>query len=710
MALSIINRPQGVVLGDCLAATIDEDYAGKATVNTTTPHGLSNGDYVYITSNVEDYNGFWTITVIDGFHFFLIQYPGGPEVAYIVDAAITYCPEESTHTWNAVHLPIVYELESDTYPTNNVSTARTVSSFTDDNGYTNLNLSGSLGTFEELSFIEISGTSALDGVYQIFGKASTSDITINLVYSGLYSFAGGTVKLYFSNYHVLVEVWAGIKSGHTWEALKPYEKAATLKLIPDADNRIKFSINEILKAYITTRNNTLLSSLPNNTDFWCNFYIKFAEAYDESNGYTITTTEEAMTSDLGNFEGFAANAELEFKNLYSGSLTQYLMTHAAAKFLTLFTVPVLFGCSEETPDCYQDVSFVKGSAAAVIQKQYMTNGVVQLTETETIPEGEGVFRVPLSANCAYDRVDVTVVQTQPANGDFIDTLSPATSIPPGNAWVWNSNKARVIVPNSFATTQELRIPFNSTSGILYTFNLDLDILDGGNGAGNYSRIIVYLTDGVTYSNNFDTNNLPLGTQTIVVPITATQDWPYIEIVALSNNNPGGFARIIDLDRITADPGAEGESVSETKTFEIDCGCSNEEINLAWLNNLGGFDYWKFKAFKDHIIEIKEAGETRQNILPSWPKSYGSDATTIRKQTYRKSGKQFLVRSQHVTLDELEAIAFIKSSVLVQEVVSRSDRRTVLVDEDSFTVFKEDDKLYQISFTIRYTNDIPSQRV
>lgn len=703
MALSIINRPQGVVLGDCLAATIDEDYAGKATVNTTTPHGLSNGDYVYITSNVEDYNGFWTITVIDGFHFFLIQYPGGPEVAYIVDAAITYCPEESTHTWNAVHLPIVYELESDTYPTNNVSTARTVSSFTDDNGYTNLNLSGSLGTFEELSFIEISGTSALDGVYQIFGKASTSDITINLVYSGLYSFAGGTVKLYFSNYHVLVEVWAGIKSGHTWESLKPYEKAATLKLIPDADNRIKFSINEILKAYITTRNNTLLASLPNNTDFWCNFYIKFAEAYDESNGYTITTTEEAMTSDLGNFEGFAANAELEFKNLYSGSLTQYLMTHAAAKFLTLFAVPVLFGCSEETPDCYQDVSFVKGSAAAILQKEYFTNNISQLITTDSIPSGEGVFRSPIEAECGYDEVKLTLF----ADG-VIGSLSGVQNTDTGN-YSWSFTDDYISANRSNPAWADSRIGYipitlidTTPAALQITFDYEY-ILNSGSAATSFDINIYLLSAGLSQEDLETTAPLSFGTGTISVVLSElTNPVAYLAFRMGFISGTGDVSlRILNI---------RTEQLSEEKTFEIDCGCSNEEINLAWLNNLGGFDYWKFTADKDHIREIKETGETRQNILPNWPKSYGSDATTIRKQTYRKSGKQFLVRSQHVTLERLEAIAFIKSSVLVQEVVSRSDNRTVLVDQDSFTVFKEDDKLYQISFTISYTNDIPSQRV
>jgi hypothetical protein len=702
MALTVINRPQGIILGDCIAATIDEDYAGKATVNTTTPHGLSNGDYVYVTSNVENYNGFWTISVVDGFHFFLLHYPGGNEVVYIVDAAITYCPQESLHTWNAVHLPIVYELESDTFPTNNVSTPRTVSSFTDENGYTNLNLSGSLGTFEELSFIEISGTSELDGVYQIFNKISNSDITINLVYSGSLSFSGGTITLYFSNYHVLVEVWAGIKSGHTWESLKPYEKAATLKLIPDANNRIKFSINEILKSYITIVNNTLLASLPNNTDFWTNFYIKYAEAYDESNGYTITTTEEAMTSDLATFEGFAVNAELEFKNQYSGQLSEYVMTHAAAKFLTLFAIPVIFGCSDDAPDCYQDVSFIKGAAAAILQKEYFTNNVSQLTATESIPEGEGLFRTAIDAECGYNEVKLTLF-----SDGVIGSLSGIQNTDAGNySWAFEDDYITANRSNpAWADSRIGYIPITlidtTPSALQITFDYEY-ILNSGSAATSFDINVYLLSSGLSQEDLETTAPLSFGTGTITI-VLAELTTPIAYLAFRMGFISGTGDVTLRISNVRT------EQLSEEKAFRIDCGCSNEEIRLTWLNNMGGFDYWKFTAFKDHIREIKEAGETRVNILPSWPKSYGSDASTIRKQTFRTSGEQFLVRSQHVTLEELQAIAYIKSAVLVQEIVSRSDRRTVIVDEDSFTVFKEDDKLYQISFTITRTNNLPSQR-
>lgn len=149
---------------------------------------------------------------------------------------------------------------------------------------------------------------------------------------------------------------------------------------------------------------------------------------------------------------------------------------------------------------------------------------------------------------------------------------------------------------------------------------------------------------------------------------------------------------------------------ETKTFKINCECSKQELYLTWLNNLGGFDYWKFTANKDHIVEIQEAMTTKKNILPTWPKSYGAQADTIRKQTLRVSNKAYTVRSQFLTANEADAIAYIHSSVLVQIINSRTDRRTVIVDTDSFIIRKDGDKTFEAIFNISFTDDIPAQTV
>lgn len=135
------------------------------------------------------------------------------------------------------------------------------------------------------------------------------------------------------------------------------------------------------------------------------------------------------------------------------------------------------------------------------------------------------------------------------------------------------------------------------------------------------------------------------------------------------------------------------------------------IYLTWLNSKGGFEYFFFMAKNAYQVDVSDVGVTRNNILPQWPKSYGSTADTIERNTYRKTRNIIVLRSQHLNLDQLNALSYIKSSVLVQIVYSRNDRRTVLVDANSFVKFDEQIKgQYTIQFNLSYTDEIPSQTI
>lgn len=133
------------------------------------------------------------------------------------------------------------------------------------------------------------------------------------------------------------------------------------------------------------------------------------------------------------------------------------------------------------------------------------------------------------------------------------------------------------------------------------------------------------------------------------------------------------------------------------------------IYITYLNYLGGFNYWPFSAKNDHNLEVVETGEMNKNLFHQWPKSYGAFADTVRKQTFRRTRKQLVIRSQPLSFIQAKDLGEqIKSSPLVQMMIDRRDRRMVLIDKDSFTVVKERDKLHALTFTLSYTDDIPSQ--
>lgn len=136
----------------------------------------------------------------------------------------------------------------------------------------------------------------------------------------------------------------------------------------------------------------------------------------------------------------------------------------------------------------------------------------------------------------------------------------------------------------------------------------------------------------------------------------------------------------------------------------------EPIYLTWLNYLGGFEYFLFTAQKDYNINIIDSGTSRKNLLPDWSGSWGQNADTIDRKVFTKAKRSILVRSQHLTANQRDALAYIKVSPVVQIVNSRTDRRTVLVDTDSFKIYGESDDLFTTSFTITFTDEIPAQRL
>lgn len=137
--------------------------------------------------------------------------------------------------------------------------------------------------------------------------------------------------------------------------------------------------------------------------------------------------------------------------------------------------------------------------------------------------------------------------------------------------------------------------------------------------------------------------------------------------------------------------------------------TQEPIYITWLNNLGDFEYFFFNAKSLYQVDVEDSGTTTKNILPSWPKSYGTTADTILKQTYRKTRNKIILRTQHLSRNQLDVITGIRTSPLVQIVYSRTNRRTVIVDTDSFKKYDETEDLFGLQFSISYTDQIPSQR-
>lgn len=691
MAVTVISRPQGHKFGDTShVAVVTEVYAGLDASFVQTGHGLIDGDYIYAISDIEDYGGFWYVDQATADNFRLKYSEGGDYLQFVAAGSITYYVATGSVDWSCVHLPIVYELGSDLYPTNSVDTVRAISSFTDANGYVNLNLSGALkGTVNDLHFVKISGSSdsSLNGVYQITNAVSTSDVTIDLSYDAGLSLVGASIQFYYNNYHIRVKVFGGLPSDHEWAALKPYVELSELQFVPYSNGEVKFSIHEILKSQINTRNNLLLATLPCNLDFFTGFYISYAESYDESDGTEVTTYTSSFVSD--EFGDDYVSAGMDALNLWleSGAGSEWTDTSTPQVHLVdtqssefkYTSFPFVVGNQYKIT---YDISFNLTTAPALIASTTLSIRIMDSTGVTTYdsksvsslsPTGTFVF----TAVSGMDRIRIQAIQTVSSGSQEMD-----------------------VIVDSF--TLEV---FQESGFSGYTANSMLEFKNVYSGFLT-DHIYEWLTlfEEITI---FDDQYLDLS---FIVPEESFVDI-YLNgdlFYSFQTASPGVYRLPI------TQPGAyqiqSGEITSEEINVVSNTQCYNQSINLSWLNNLGGFDYWKFTAEKDNLIEIQESIISKQNIFPSWPKSYGATADTIRKQTKRISNKAFIIRSQHLTEQQVEAISYIKSSVLVQIVNSRQDRRTVIVDSDSFMKYADGDKTYTIAFKITFTDDIPAQSV
>jgi len=550
MSVTVIRNPLGHKLtGTELDGSIT-DSSGEALVTTIFSHGLVDGDYVYIQSNIESYNGFKYVDQTAYNTFKIRNSENSAAVAYKQDADILYQVSVLQHGWQCVHLPIVYELESDIYPTNQgeedyAYPARVVVSQSENDGYTQLELNSALPSPMALGWISLVGTGPLAGVYQIIEVLQPWSIVIDLAYDVTNSFSGYAVVTYYNNYCINVNIYSGLPSGHRWEDEKPYELLATLQLIPDENNRVLFSINEILRGAIETRNNLTLDTLPNNLDFLTGFYISYFESYDQSDGDEITTFEGEVTID--SFEGFAVNAKLPFKSESISHMSDYLNSGTYyAQWLTLQTTPLAI------VGYFFDISFINQYLGGDIT--ITVNGVTDQTITNP---GLGIIRVPLEfltagEYCVY------------ASWGGVQILSLSSlTLQTGSGDTWTTGSAPSV--STSGSSKKLYKSFPAIPGVAYQITVNSNVT-GSIGAMTIQAGFLNLSLGVEDSDS--SFILATGANTDVLDLVATADSVYLYF--LINESLGGTVGFTFTSvSIETDPARITEDICITVLEECD---------------------------------------------------------------------------------------------------------------------------------------------
>lgn len=530
--ISVIRNPLGHKLSDNLLEGEVTDSAGDVLITTSISHGLSDGDYIYVDSNIGTYNGFRYVDSVSYNTFKLKESENGDYIPYKQDADVTYQVSVLNHGVQCVHLPIVYELESSIFPNNTEEeeyTPNAIDSFEDVNGNVQINLSQPLTDPTRYSKIQLVGDGPLAGVYQIIQVLQPWSVVINLAYDASLSFVGYTVVRYYDNYAMNVNIYSGLYPGHRWQDEKPIALLATLRLIPDDDNRTLFSISEYLRSHIKTLNDLTIDTFPNNIHFLTEFYIGYFESYDVSDGDEITTFADSESTD--SFLGQAINAKNEFKNLYSGHLSDYVSeADHPAQWLTDFETPIAI------VGYYFDISFILifNDVDVVITIYKQAGDVVTGTDTITIENpGKGVIRVELTPEAGYDQYCIQAAtagapgSTNPITLPVLADWNTLTSDPDLYDWTEGAaptvNLPDPVLPDFFSVSEYIWADYSFIEGTEYSITINYTAAFGGPTPATRQPKIAIMDSSfnVIVSSSFGTTYTNAGANTATFNFTAT---------------------------------------------------------------------------------------------------------------------------------------------------------------------------------------------
>lgn len=467
--VTVVTRPEGhKIIDQAIEATITETYTGEAVV-TFPYHGLGTGDFVYITSDIDEYNGFWYVTAVDVNTFKISEGATTDFVEYYQDADIEYYQTQE-HDWSSIFLPIVYKCTNDRWPVNSVDSVVPIVLGADDNGFTELTLVGPLkANINALEFLKISGasTESANGVWQIVEIVLSNVIVINLPYELSGNLIGALAQYYYNNYQVKVKIYAGLPPAHPWYVRKPYEEVAELSLTPDDNNLVMFSVSNYIQIKVAIKNNLTLFSLPLNLDAFTGFYISTSESYDDSDSYSLSTTEAEFADD--SFEGYAIAGKLPFKNIYAGDYADYVYTSGSPALWLTNRARLL-----AVEGYYFDVSFIKNTEGAfqLSINKYITSDYYLTETTDYEDQGIGVYRIPLTIDANYESFCVTILAAPEGipldNSDFANLAGAGPDWTPGAF-------PTVTIPGTVfpgITSDILWVDYPFSAGVTYTITVN----------------------------------------------------------------------------------------------------------------------------------------------------------------------------------------------------------------------------------------------
>lgn len=488
--------------------------------------------------------------------------------------------------------------------------------------------------------------------------------------------------------------------------------------------------NESTKA---TAGSVYYKYTPNKTYYVFGFSVKMYG----SSAQVITFDNLSATVSDCKYYGFAFNGVKQFQDYLGGNFGDYVQNYNSNvfenKFLSDFDSPIWFnGKTFDLGAIVPQSTFnntVDNSLYYQI-KEYTEGGGYLATQDERLQsKGDGVYRLPISDLTLNANTDNFTIQLYhlPSNklqdcagGTFEYTSNPAGD-PPSDWGVtkWDIASFQRSVTYARNGSYSAIMVFNATylegTSLLWdtvssievipnaTYVIEGYVLNGGMASAYYGGVLrVIAAGGAGIVSNEEVQ---------YVFSSETGVWNYFKTVV----NVGANSSIILRFGVDFDGGVLGggqlhfddisirgpyESLSEVKTINVDNSCTKQDIYLTWMNPLGGWNYYNFKAEKDYSVTIDRPSVITRDILSNWDDAF-INSETEDDYISLNAREEVTVRSQFMSLSEIQAVAGIRTSIRVQQIKDNGKKVTVLVDKKSFKIYSDGDKLYSIEFSITY---------
>jgi hypothetical protein len=456
-------------------------------------------------------------------------------------------------------------------------------------------------------------------------------------------------------------------------------------------------------------------------------------SFGGSSSQKCTIDNLSVTAADCTYYGFAINGTRQFQSILGGNFGDYVQNYNNEeylnKFLTHFSQPKWYN------SLYFDLSTIipRSTFSQTVDNSlyYSVNeyteggGFIQRQDIELESKDDGVYRLPISdltlnASTSYFTIQLyqlpTNKLTQGNDGTF-DYTNNFLGNPPSDWSLVRASISALMEPSIISRTGANSMA-NTIGGSFSAGETELWRTSGGITVQQNSD---YIIEGYIRNNGLSFNGdemyiRPYGVFSFEV-ITAytisgdTTTWNYFKVVFNTGANSSVNVQAV-INKSSADSGGgqifwddvtvKGpiENLSEVKTINVDNSCTKQNIYLTWLNNLGAWEYWNFKAEKDYSIEIDDSRQITRDIFTNWDTDF-INGETQKDYIGIEAFNRTVVRSQYMTASELEAVKQIKYSIRVQQIRDDDTKVTVLVDKKSFKVKSDGDKLYQIEFEISY---------